>query len=323
MTVETLEQLLAPVTPEEFFSDYFGKKPLHVPGTPEKFRGLMDWDTLNEMLRRTEFWTSDNFRLVKQGNHAPPPVYCRPTPPSVMRQVMRPAWDLVQPNLKAGATIALYFVQSMTEPLRELTSMLESEVHGRLQMNIYCSWVREQGLHPHFDTHDVFAFHIEGKKEWRVYDDPIDRPVAHDMFEGDARKRLDAKKRDVYLKPMMEPGSFLYIPRGWYHEARGLTDGCFHIAAGMHYPVGLDVLTTLWNRLSADPAFRSRLALPTDDGGEAALEAQLEEMANAAADVFRQPDVLKEIVRVRDTFRTEKFPADLPASVVGNDSKKS
>ena len=321
MTVETFEQLLAPMTTEEFFSDYFGKKPLLVPGDKKRFQDLMDWETLNEMLRRTEFWTSDNFRLVKQGNHAPPPVYCRPTPPSVMRQVMRPSWDLVQPNLKAGATIALYFVQSMTGPLRDMTSMLESAVRGRLQMNIYCSWVREQGLQPHFDTHDVFAFHIEGQKEWRIYDDPIDRPVAHDMFEGEARKRLDAKKRDVYMKPLMEPGSFLYIPRGWYHEARGLTDGCFHIAAGMHYPIGLDVLTTLWDRLSADPAFRTRLALADGDGDETALKDQLEEMAEAAAEVFRQPDVLKQVVHVRDTFRTEKFPANLPVDVVGKPSK--
>lgn len=315
MSINTLEQLLEPMTPEEFFADYFGKKPVHIEGTPEKFAGVMDWDTLNGMMRQSEFWTNDNFRLVKQGNVAPPHVYCRMTPPSEMRQVMRPAWDLVQPNLAAGATIALYFVQSMTQPLRDITAALEQSFQGRMQMNIYCSWVKEQGLQPHFDTHDVLALHIEGRKQWRVYDDPIDRPVAHDMFDGEARKKLDAKKRDLFMSPTLEPGSFLYIPRGWYHEARGLTDGCFHIAGGMHYPIGLDVLTAMWNRLSADPAFRTPLARRGDKNNEDELRQQLADMGEAAAALFRDEGLLKESVRIRDHFRTEKFPADLPDAV--------
>lgn len=315
MAIQSLEQLLSPMTPEEFFSEYYGKKPVHIEGTPEKFGDVMNWETLNEMMRQSEFWTSDNFHLVKQGNHAPPHVYCRPTPTGQMGQFMRPAWDLVQPNLVAGATIALYFVQSMTQPLRNLTSFLESQFQGRLQMNIYCSWVKEQGLPPHFDTHDVLALHIEGRKQWRVYDDPIDRPVAHAMFEGEARKKLDAKKRDLLMSPTLEPGSFLYIPRGFYHEARGLTDGCFHIAAGMHYPIGLDVLTAIWNRLSADPAFRTPLARLGEDGGEEALRQQLADMGEAAASLFQEEGLLKEATRIRDHFRTEKFPADLPNAV--------
>lgn len=314
--IETFEQLLDPMTPEEFFAEYHGKKPVHIPGSAKKFEGMMDWSTLNMMMRQSEFWTSDNFRLVKQGNHAPPGVYCRLTPPGSMRQVMRPAWDLVQPNLAAGATIALYFVQSMTQALRDLTVCLEDAFQGRLQMNIYCSWIRERGLVPHFDTHDVLAFHIEGRKQWRIYDDPIDRPVAHEMFEGEARKKLDAKKRDLFMSPELEPGSFLYIPRGWYHEALGLTDGCFHIAAGMHYPVGLDVLTAVWSRIGADPAFRTRLETVGEDGDEDALRDQLAGMAKVAADVIGDERLVREIARIRDGFRTEKFPADLPDAVI-------
>ena len=40
--IETFADILAPVTPDEFFAEYYGKKLLHVPGEPDKFEAVME-----------------------------------------------------------------------------------------------------------------------------------------------------------------------------------------------------------------------------------------------------------------------------------------
>jgi len=42
--------LLSPIKPDVFFKDYFGKKPLHIPGYVEKFAGLFDWADFNRII---------------------------------------------------------------------------------------------------------------------------------------------------------------------------------------------------------------------------------------------------------------------------------
>lgn len=317
MAIQSFRQLVAPMSVDMFFTEYFGRKPVHIKGNPKRTRPFMNWATLNEILASIEYWNADNFRLIRNGRHAPPHVYCRPTPATERGPVQRPVRALVEPQLRTGATLALYYIQSMTGGLRALTGMVEEALGGRAQMNLYASWVKEKGLQPHFDTHDVFALHIEGRKQWKIYDTPVEHPVAHEMFSGAGRERLDAIKRNVLMQPELEAGSILYIPRGYYHEALGMTDSCFHIALGVHYPVGLDVLTAIWPALSANPLFRRKLPRVEDDDS-ADLDAHLAALGEACEAAFRDPKLRHEMTRLMATFRTERFRVNLPHDVVAD-----
>ena len=71
--------------------------------------------------------------------------------------------------------------------------------------------------------------------------------------------------RDVH----MEPGDPLYLPRGQYHDALADEGGTVHIAFGITYPIGFDVMTLLFDRVAAEPEFRANLPRPDGPAGGA------------------------------------------------------
>ena len=62
--IASLADILYPLTPEEFFRDYHGKKPVHIPGTPDKLASVMDWPTLSSLLGQSGLWSGKSLQLV-------------------------------------------------------------------------------------------------------------------------------------------------------------------------------------------------------------------------------------------------------------------
>ena len=60
----TLQDLLAPVTPERFFAEYYDRQPLHVPGGAAKFAAVLDWAGIDALLGMTHIWSEKSLRLV-------------------------------------------------------------------------------------------------------------------------------------------------------------------------------------------------------------------------------------------------------------------
>jgi len=50
--ITTFRQLIAPVTPEQFFDEYYDKKALYIPGNAEKISDICSWDHINNLLDR-------------------------------------------------------------------------------------------------------------------------------------------------------------------------------------------------------------------------------------------------------------------------------
>lgn len=53
----SFRELIAPIAPEQFFDEYYRKKPLYVPGPPEKFEEIFSWSVLNDLLSMTTLWS--------------------------------------------------------------------------------------------------------------------------------------------------------------------------------------------------------------------------------------------------------------------------
>ena len=105
-----------------------------------------------------------------------------------------------------------------------------------------------QGFGAHFDTHDVYAVHVEGTKTWHIYEGRADDPIAHPMFKTLGREHHEKAKGAKLMDVHMEPGDLLYLPRGQYHDALADEGGTMHIAFGITYPIGMDVMTFLFDR---------------------------------------------------------------------------
>ncbi|HEX7772100.1 MAG TPA: hypothetical protein VF435_06730, partial [Pyrinomonadaceae bacterium] len=69
-----LEQLLSPLTVDEFLTNFWGQTFKHVPGTSDKFSHLFPWERLNDALEqhRLDF---PRLRLTRDGERLSPGSY--------------------------------------------------------------------------------------------------------------------------------------------------------------------------------------------------------------------------------------------------------
>lgn len=73
-----LREILFPLEEDTFLGDYFEKQALlYIPGSKDKFRSLMDWDTLNVALDIASVVRPQSFTLRKSGVHLPSRSYSR------------------------------------------------------------------------------------------------------------------------------------------------------------------------------------------------------------------------------------------------------
>ena len=162
--VTSFADLIAPITPDEFFAEYYGKKPLHIPGDAEKFASVMSWGGLNQALAINAFWTKDNLKLYQDIAPVAVEDYCRSVP-GLGAPVMRPDPDLVKSQMSRGASLVLNAIDTLTPGIQAVADVLERTLLGYSQLNLYCSFAGHKAFDSHFDTHEVFSLHTEGRED--------------------------------------------------------------------------------------------------------------------------------------------------------------
>jgi ribosomal protein L16 Arg81 hydroxylase len=264
--LDSFADFLAPVTVEQFRRDHLDRAPLHLRGTPEKFTDVMSWDALNRLLDMTEIWTCQTLCLALDRQIVPLEEYCRRGRNRDGRNIQMPEPTRVRHWLGRGASLLLNDIDALSPGLRAVSDLLERELGGRVQINLYCSWRERQAFPSHFDTHDVFALHIAGAKRWTIYQGRSDQPVDHPAWKALGQPHHERAKGDVLTVADLEPGDVLYLPRGQYHDALATGEASIHLAVGVNEPIGLDVVSLLFEAgVHGAPLFRTRLP-PLGDG---------------------------------------------------------
>jgi hypothetical protein len=105
----------------------------------------------------------------------------------------------------------------------------------------------------------------------------------------------------------MTPGDLLYLPRGWYHDALADDGGSVHIAFGATVPIGLDVISLLFERMIREPGFRQHL--PQD---ESALASRLSGLGAMLARALDDPETLAQVQKLQQGFPYPRDSYDLP-----------
>ena len=248
--------ILEPIAAEEFFGTYHDRKPLHVPGRPDKFANLMSWQKLTQLLNMTAIWTSASLQMALDKEIIPPDRYCRPAIDRNNQHVMQPDPSRVLTLLREGASLIANDIDTLNPDLAATARAFEEQLGAKAQANLYCSRRQRQAFAVHFDTHDVYALHIEGEKVWRVYEGRLDNPIAHPRFKTLSQEYHEEAKGGVLMEVCLRPGDLLYIPRGQYHDALASSAGAVHVAFGVTAVIGIDYLNVLFDRAIADPLFR-------------------------------------------------------------------
>ena len=303
----SFDALMAPLGAERFFAEYEGKKPLHLKGAADKFAEVMTWAKLNDLLGQATIWSQHSLQLVLDKDPIPAARYAAPAIGRDGGQVLRPDPDKVKDFLRRGATMVANDIDHLSAGLTAFADAMEQALGGKVQGNLYLSSRRRQGFGAHFDTHDVYAVHVEGTKTWHVYEGRADDPIAHPMFKTLGREHHEKAKGAKLMDVHMEPGDLLYLPRGQYHDALADEGGTVHIAFGITYPIGMDVMTFLFDRVAAEPEFRANLPRLDHPEAAAALQDRLTALGDRIRAVLAEPKTAAQI-----TAAATRLPLSAP-----------
>ncbi len=285
----TFAKLMAPVSLDEFLDTYFGKKPLHISGSREKTGEVCDWVAFNDLLQMTDVWSSDNFKMVLDTETLPASDYCR-------RTVSRDNFGILQPDRKQvgslldeGATIVLDRVERLSRGVRSVTEAIEMGTCSRVSCNAYCSQEQHKAFPSHFDTTDVFAVHVEGRKTWRIYTGRFEHPMERDGFRHPSftPEYHEKAKGELLMEVELKPGDILYLPPGVYHDALASTEACLHLSFTLSGPTGLDYLQFVLSGLEDLPIMRQ--VMPSYDDPHA-HQRHLDKLVAEVSEIIGQAD---------------------------------
>jgi ribosomal protein L16 Arg81 hydroxylase len=308
----SFDEIMAPLGAGRFFAEYEGRRPLHLKGAADKFARVMSWSKLNDLLSQATIWSQASLQLALDKELVPSARYCAPAPGRDGGQVLRPDPDKVKTYLRRGATLIANDIDHLSTGLTAFAQAMEQELGGKVQGNLYLSSRRRQGFPAHFDTHDVYAVHIEGTKTWHVYEGRAKDPIAHPMFKTLSAEHHEKARGRKLMDVAMEPGDLLYLPRGQYHDALADEGGAVHIAFGVTYPIGIDVMTFLYDRVIAEPEFRANLPRRSLPDADARLAAHLGALAERLSSVLADPGTAQQIAALQKGFHYPRHAYDLP-----------
>ncbi len=247
-----LARLLGPDGLENFFRDWWEKRPLAVSRNDANFySGLFSRSDLDRVIAftRPRFIDPDHLRPRNfvQGWH----------PEDETFDGYYPDLPAMHRSYSEGKTVIIKALHKRWPAVATLCRSLEATFGCPVHTNLNLTPPRAQGFAAHFDTHEVFVLQIEGDKHWRLFGAAREWPLESEeatIPEG----RLGSPTQEVLL----QPGDLLYIPRGHVHEAFTSELASLHLTIGVNVFRWLDVLKqALTDAGTADVRFRQSLPL--------------------------------------------------------------
>lgn len=271
------------LTPADFRARHFEKN-VYLRRAALTQRGV-DWSQLDELLYRIE--PGEPAMRLFHGGIVPEHLYIEDVVVfgRRRRQIHRARFC---DALRSGATLILDRLEEQWLPARRLCAEVSLFAGLPAMSNAYVSFGGRGTFGKHWDTHDVFAVQLIGRKRWQVFAPTFPLPLPHQTSDRAAQDALGPPVLDCVL----EAGDMLYVPRGWWHQTIPLDEGSFHVSVGAYAATLHDFF--MWasaHHLSMlQPA---RAAFLSDADHASALDAMLRSLA----EVLRDPRVWSEFER--------------------------
>ncbi|XP_034406794.1 ribosomal oxygenase 2 isoform X1 [Cyclopterus lumpus] len=204
--VRLFQSLIQPMGTEQFFSEYWEKKPLHLqrsdPDTASYYRSLFQLSDLPGLC-------SEDLEYCRDVNV----VRCINGKKKVLNKQGRvKSGALNKSFLQSKATIQFHQPQRFKDELWRIQEQLECFFGGLVGSNVYITPQESQGLPAHYDDVEVFILQLEGQKRWLLYTPTV--PLAAE-YSLESEERMGSPTHDIVLKA----GDLLYFPRGTIHQA--------------------------------------------------------------------------------------------------------
>jgi ribosomal protein L16 Arg81 hydroxylase len=285
----TLEQILAPLSLDSFFSEWWDRRPLHISrNDPSYFDSLFSLNWLEEVLQRSDLQIP--FILILMADRQIPGAeYTR----SLNYKGDSPAANYIDPKkvleyYSQGATIQINGLEKLSAPLMRLNQSIGVYLGFPTRMTGFLTPPAANNAQAHRDPVDLFAVQLGGRKRWKIWDCPQMLPASA-MPRHLNRGGAPSTYKLLHDFTVAE-GDTLYVPRGFYHQP--MTTDCysFHISLQAQVYTWYDVVSSVIHqsliRLGADPEFQK--PMPTET-----LEQEYERLAARMIQEFRREARLK------------------------------
>ena len=259
----SFDAIMAPLGAERFFAEYEGKQPLHLKGAADKFAAVMTWARLNDLLGQATIWSHNSLKLLLDKEPIPAARYCTTALGRDGGQVLRPDSDKVK-DYPAARRDPGRQRHRPSEPRadRVRRTRWSGRSAARCRATSTCRRAAARASPPtSTPTTSMPCTSRAPRPGTSTRAGRVD-PIAHPLFKTLSREHHEQAKGAKLMDVHMEPGDLLYLPRGQYHDALADEGGAVHIAFGVTYPIGFDVMTLLFDRVAAEPEFRANLPRP-------------------------------------------------------------
>ncbi|QJP98783.1 cupin domain-containing protein [Herbaspirillum rubrisubalbicans] len=288
------------IASQDFHSEYFEK------GIFFKRNALcsvpIDWQLVSEILNT---WDIEDKKLIVHHNGVLPLTAYGERYQDLEDISYRIHADKFSQLLQNGATVLFSRIDKKSTRISELCRELSKFIGQKVVANGYAAFGGNGTFGKHWDTHDVFAVQLMGRKRWQVFEPTFELPVNHQI----SRYSKHECPREAVFDEILEAGDVLYIPRGWWHEALPLAGvDTFHLAAGVHTAKLADYLSWVSaDKLVTELKFRRTVA--------SASECQRQLKHSEIIEFISNPEHMHQFIRQMETMLNVHEPVRLESFV--------
>ncbi len=290
-----IADILSPISPDEFLSEYWGRRSLHIPGASKDFSRLLNRKTFvrfAEDADSLEAWIANKERTKNAG---------------ITKIVPRQINALYE----GGFTICARGIEKGSPVLTALGRHVKAALHytGYVDFRAYLSG-HGSGATTHFDARHATTLQIEGEKVWRYAVEPsVPFPPRNAMLKDNVAEYIRndpvPRVRDLALEPalasppldlefrevVLQPGDVLYLAPGTWHSAQAVGHS---LAVNMAFNYGsggtaLELTADLvYALMYADPRWRMTPPVFTQDAPDGAMPDHIRQFFSERLDDLRR-----------------------------------
>jgi ribosomal protein L16 Arg81 hydroxylase len=268
------------ITSEEFTSGPYERSPVLFRNACRDHH--IGWDEVNHAIYVGEK-EADFIRIHKDGFVDPDSYseYCNDVG-TVRRRINRPA---LRSLLEQGGVLIYNRIDMFSHAISRICEHFAKLTRASATANGYVAFRDKESFGKHWDTHDVFAVQLLGRKRWLVYAPTFVLPTAGQT----SLHHKQACPAEPAMDIVLEAGDVLYLPRGWWHTAIPLNEETFHVAVGIHAPTVVDYLRWVVDKLAPSEEVLRRSIHSAASGDAQMLDAAraFSELASSSASLQR------------------------------------
>lgn len=223
-----LQELISPISCEEFVNCYFARASLNVKGTAQKFDHIFNWDRLKLALWRGEKITDRRYNIKASftgGEDSGNP-----------DGMLDASHSEVPALLNAGATICITNIHMADPFLAQWAQAIRAQLNftGTVGVNCYVS-PDGSGLPMHYDKRVATTLQIAGSKRWKFSTESAKSwPDTNEVYqEGKFDSVVGKPPAEMEFREVeLNPGDLLCLPAGAWHSARGIG---FSLALNLYF----------------------------------------------------------------------------------------